>query len=148
MSYCKHTYTYSHFTLSQFFCNLSIHTDTNRYTQNTYRYMPYCAHTYSYAHFTLSQFSASASRPAAQWGGSDGRADSDNRTVTASALAASRADNFTAWKSQKELVRSAGLSAARPGQAVSRRKTVNATINPQQQNPSDVSILSDQEKAT
>ena len=135
MPYCKHTYTYSHFTLSQFFCNLSIHTDTNRYSQNTYRYMSYCAHTYSYAHFTLSQFSASApaSRPAAQWGGSDGRADSDNRAVTTSAVAASRAGKFTAWKSQKELVRSAGLSAAGPGQAVSRWETVNASINPQQQ---------------
>ena len=77
-----------------------------------------------------------------------GRADSDNRAVTASAVAASRAGKFTAWKSQKELVRSAGLSAAGPGQAVSRWETVNATINPQQQNPCDVSILSDQEKAT
>ena len=73
------------------------------------------------------------SRPAAQWGGSDGRADSDNRAVTTSAVAASRAGKFTAWKSQKELVRSAGLSAAGPGQAVSRWETVNATINPQQQ---------------
>jgi hypothetical protein len=53
--------------------------------------------------------------------------------VTASAVAASRAGKFTAWKSQKELVRSAGLSAAGPGQAVSRWETVNATINPQQQ---------------
>jgi hypothetical protein len=76
-----------------------------------------------------------------------GRADSDNRAVTASAVAASRAGKFTAWKSQKELVRSAGLSAAGPGQAVSRRETVNATINPQQ-NPCDVSILFDQETAT
>ena len=94
------------------------------------------------------------SRPAAQWPGgawqeltgSDGRADSDNRAVTASAVAASRAGKFTAWKSQK--VQSAGLSAAGPGQAVSRRETVNATKNPQQQNPCDVSILFDQETAT
>ncbi len=83
--------------------------------------MPYCAYTYSYARFTLSQFSAS--RPAAQWGawqeltGSDGRADSDNCAVTASAVAASRAGKFTAWKSQKELVQSAGLSAAGPFRA-------------------------------
>jgi hypothetical protein len=49
--------------------------------------------------------------------------------VTASAVAASRAGKFTAWKSQKELVRSAGLSAAGPGQAVSRRETVNAQIH-------------------
>ena len=144
MPYCKHTYTYSHFTLSQFFCNLSIHTDTNRYSQNTYRYMPYCAHTYSYAHFTLSQFSASASRPAAQWGGSDGRADSDNRAVTASAVAASRAGKFTAWKSQK--VRSAGRRRAGSSRFEQGNRQCNQ--NPQQQNPCDVSILFDQETAT
>lgn len=123
---------------------LLIHTDTNRYSQNTYRYMSYCAHTYSYAHFTLSQFSSSASRRPGAWQeltGSDGRADSDNRAVTASAVAASRAGKFTTWKSRKD-----GLSAAGPGQTVSRRETVNATINPQ--NPCDVSILFDQEKAT
>ena len=151
MPYCKHTYTYiySHFRLSQFFCNLSIHTDTNRYSQNTYRYMPYCAHTYSYAHFTLSQFSASASRPAAQWGGSDGRADSDNRAVTTSAVAASRAGKFTAWKSQKELVRSAGRAKRRRAGS-SRFALGNRQCNHKSTttNPCDVSILSDQEKAT
>lgn len=108
MPYCKHTYTYSHFTLSQFFCNLSIHTDTNKYSQHTYRYMPYCAHTYSYAHFTLSQFSAS-------------RPPRPRRP--------SRGPGKNSLASQKELVRSAGPSAG-PGQAVLRRKTVNATINP------------------
>lgn len=108
MPYCKHTYTYSHFTLSHFFCNLSIHTDTNKYSHHTYRYMPYCAHTYSYAHFTLSQFSAS-------------RPPRPRRP--------SRGPGKNSLASQKELVRSAGPSAG-PGQAVLRRKTVNATINP------------------
>ena len=87
---------------------LLIHTDTNRYSQNTYRYMSYCAHTYSYAHFTLSQFSSSACRRPGAWQeltGSDGRADSDNRAVTASAVAASRAGEFTTWKSWRRAKR-------------------------------------------
>ena len=70
--------------------------------------MPYCAHTYSYAHFKLSQFSAS-------------RPPRPRRP--------SRGPGKNSLASQKELVRSAGPSAG-PGQAVLRRKTVNATINP------------------
>ena len=104
MPYCKHTYTYSHFkfkfTLSQFFCNLSIHTDTC-----------HTAHIQTHMHIShLANFLPvpRRSRPAAQWPGgawqeltgSDGRADSDNRAVTASAVAASRAGKFTAWKSE------------------------------------------------
>ena len=71
--------------------------------------MPYCSHKYSFAIFTLPNFSAS-------------RPPRPRRRP-------SRGPGKNSLASQKELVRSAGPSAG-PGQAVLRRKTVNATINP------------------
>ena len=119
-----------------------IHTDTC-----------HTVHIHTHMHIShLANFksaSAPASRPAAQWGGSDGRADSDNRAVTTSAVAASRAGKFTAWKSQKELVRSAGRAKRRRAGS-SRFALGNRQCNHKSTttNPCDVSILSDQEKAT